>query len=185
MRIWLPLAIIITLFCGLIYVVAQQIVRIGANEPQVAIVGDIVTALQAGIDPKSIPSNQALDISTSLSPYVMIFDDSGTPIASSAQLNGATPVPPKGIFDYARAQGEDRVTWQPAPGVRSAAIIRHYAGTESSGFVLVGRSLKEAERETQSLMFLVLLGWAAMLIISFLSVFFLQKYEAHILKLFP
>jgi hypothetical protein len=184
MRAWLPMALVITLFCGLLYVVTQQLVRIGANEPQVAIAGDVASVLQAGADPKAILGSQSLDISTSLSPFVMIFDESGTPVASTAELNGKVPSIPKGVFDYTLIHSEDRITWQPQLGVRSATIVRHYSGAKS-GFVLVGRSLREAERETQSLMYIILIGWAAALILSALGVFVLQKYDSYLLKFFP
>ena len=53
-------------------------------------------------------------MAASLAPYLIVFDDAGRPIASSARLAGAPPVPPPGVFDYTRAAGEDRITWQPS-----------------------------------------------------------------------
>ena len=39
-------------------------------------------------------------------------------------------------------RGEDRLTWQPEPGVRSATVVVHYQGAQA-GFVMAGRSLRE------------------------------------------
>jgi hypothetical protein len=47
-------------------------------------------------------------------------------------------------LEYVRSHGEDRVSWQPEPGVRIAAVIIRYQGAQS-GFVLAGRSLREVE----------------------------------------
>jgi hypothetical protein len=47
-------------------------------------------------------------------------------------------------LDYVRTHGQDRVTWQPEPGVRIAAVVVRYQGAQP-GFVLAGRSLREVE----------------------------------------
>lgn len=41
---------------------------------------------------------------------LVVYDDAGRPIASSARLDGSTPRPPKGVFDFGRANREERVT---------------------------------------------------------------------------
>ncbi len=40
--------------------------------------------------------------------------------------------------------GEDRITWQPEPGIRSAVVVVHYTGA-TPGYVMAGRSLREVE----------------------------------------
>jgi len=74
-------------------------------------------------------------------------------------LSGSTPVPPLGVFDSVRSRGEDRITWQPAPGVRSAAVITHY----QQGFVLVGRSLRLVEQRESGAEGVVGLFWVVTL----------------------
>jgi hypothetical protein len=55
-----------------------------------------------------------------------------------------------GVFDYVRQHDQDRITWQPEPGVRIATVVAGYTGSQS-GFVLAGRSLREVEkRESQA-----------------------------------
>ena len=148
LRYWLPLAVVTTLLSGLIYLEVQQSLRWGANDPQIQMAEDAGAALTAGGTPASVLPAAQVEISSSLAPFIVIFNDSGEPVGSSAQLHGVTPALPSGIFDYARQKGEDRITWQPELGVRIAAVVVAYGGAQP-GFVLAGRSLREVEiRET-------------------------------------
>jgi hypothetical protein len=149
LRYWLPLAAVITLLCGLIYLAVQQSLRQGANDPQIQMAEDAAAVLAAGGTPESVLPVALVEISTSLAPFMVVYSDIGEPLASSARLLGAIPALPPGIFDYTRNNGEDRVSWQPESGVRIAAVVVAYGGAEP-GFVLAGRSLREVEkRESQ------------------------------------
>ena len=149
LRHWLPLAVVIVLLCGLIYLTVQQSLRMGANDPQIQMAEEAATSLAAGGTPVSILPATQLDISTSLAPFLVVYSDTGEPLASSGLLDGAVPLLPAGIFDYTRQKGEDRVSWQPESGVRVAAVVVAYGGS-LPGFVLAGRSLREVEiRESQ------------------------------------
>ena len=148
-RYWLPLAAVITLLSGLIYLAVQQSLRWGANDPQIQMAEDAAVALTAGGTPESVLTSAQVEISSSLSPFMVVYNAAGEPVVSSALLHGATPALPSGIFDYTRQKGEDRVTWQPEAGVRIAAVVVAYGGSQP-GFVLTGRSLREVEiRESQ------------------------------------
>lgn len=148
-RHWLPLAVVIVLLCGLVYLDVQQSLRWGANDPQIQMAEDGAAALAAGGTPGSVLPATQVDISTSLAPFLVIYKDTGEPLASSGLLHGAAPLLPSGIFTYTRQNGEDRVSWQPEPGVRVAAVVVAYGGSQP-GFVLAGRSLREVEqRESQ------------------------------------
>jgi hypothetical protein len=48
------------------------------------------------------------------------------------------------VFDSVRQNGEDRISWQPEPGARYAAVVERVTGAQP-GFVLVARSLRETE----------------------------------------
>jgi hypothetical protein len=64
------------------------------------------------------------------------------------RLDGAPQMPPKGVLASATDR-QNRITWQPQSGVRIALVVQHFGGTNQNGYVLVGRSLKDAEvRET-------------------------------------
>jgi len=149
LRHWLPLAVVVVLLCGLVYLTVQQSLRMGANDPQIQMAEDAAASLAAGGTPVSILPTSQLDISSSLAPFLVVYSDTGEPLASSGLLNGTAPLLPAGIFDYTRQKGEDRVSWQPESGVRVAAVVVAYGGSQP-GFVLAGRSLREVEiREGQ------------------------------------
>ena len=152
-RHWLPLALIICAFCGLTYLVAQQMLRIGANDPQIQLAEDTAAAWAKGTSPTT-NAFPPVEISTSLSPFLMAFDPTGNIVVSSGMLHGQKPTLPAGILDYAAAHGEDRISWQPEPGVRVATVIVPVDGGKT-GYVLIGRSLREVENRINQLGLLV------------------------------
>jgi hypothetical protein len=144
LRQWFPLAIVITAVCGLVYLAVQQELRQTANDPQIQIAEDTAAALENGTPVESLVPVEKVAIERSLAPFVMVFDDRGEVLGSSALLLGRVPQLPAGIFDYVRTHGEDRVTWEPEPSVRIAAVVVRCQGAQP-GFVLAGRSLREVE----------------------------------------
>jgi hypothetical protein len=142
---WLPLAIATAGLCALVYLTAQQSLRMGANDPQIQMAEDAASNLNAGASVESVVPSAKVEIADSLAPFLMVFDDTGKVLASSATLHGAVPTYPAGVLDYTRQKGQDRVTWQPEAGVRMATVVVHY----QNGFVMAGRSLLDVEiRET-------------------------------------
>ncbi len=168
---WLPLAAISVVVCGLVYVVAQQVLRQSANDPQIQMAEDAAAALAAGTPAAELAPPGQVELSQSLAPAVMIFDDQGQVLASSARLHGEVPSLPAGLLDYVRAHGEDRVTWQPESGVRQAAVIVRAQGTQN-GFVLSARSLREVEKREAQAQLLSGVGLLASLIVSLVAVIF-------------
>ena len=168
LKYWLLLAVIITGLSGLFYVVVQQDIRLSANNPQIQMAEDTAAKLADGQQAQDIVPSEKIDIAKSLAPYTIVFDTTGKPIASSALLNGQIPTIPPGVFDYVRQNGEDRVTWQPQPGVRSAIVVTQFKGS-NPGFVVAGRSLREVEIREDDILHIVLLGWIAMLVVSLLA----------------
>jgi hypothetical protein len=113
---------------------------------------DAAAVLARGDRVESVLPTTQVDLEQSIAPFITVFDDTGTPLASSGLLHGQMPAIPAGVFDYVRQHGEDRITWQPEPGVRQAIVVVSYTG-DHSGFVVAGRSLREVERrEDQALM---------------------------------
>jgi hypothetical protein len=170
---WLPLAAVVFALCGLVYVVAQQVLRQSANDPQIQMAQDTAAALAAGEPAAQLVPSAQVEISQSLAPVVMIFDDQGEVLASSARLHGQIPSLPPGLLDYVRAHGEDRVTWQPESGVRLATVIVRAEGAHP-GFVLAGRSLGEVEKRVSQIELLSGLGLAAILGASLVIVIFCE-----------
>jgi len=143
---WLPLAIATAGLCALVYLTVQQSLRMGANDPQIQMAEDAASQLNTGASVESVIPSNKVEIADSLAPFVIVFDQSGKVLASSATLHGAVPIYPSGVLDYTRQKGQDRVTWQPEVGVRMATVVVSY----KNGLVLAGRSLLEVEiRETQ------------------------------------
>jgi hypothetical protein len=123
-----------------------------ANHPQIEIVHTAVSRLDGGASPADVLPARSVDIATSTDPYVIVTRADQTVLASSGSLSGQVVLPPPGVFESVRRNGEDRVTWQPAAGVRSWIVVDSYRG----GFVIAGRSPSGAEQSAY-----VLLLWAS------------------------
>ena len=162
------MAAIVTGLSGLLYAAVQQDLRQSANDPQIQMAEDTAAKLADGQQVQNVVPAEKVDIANSLAPYIIVFDATGKPIASSVQLNGQTPTIPSGVFDYVRQNGEDRITWQPQSGVRSAIVVTQFKGP-NPGFVLAGRSLREVEIREDDIMHLILLGWIAILLVTLLA----------------
>ncbi len=167
---WLPLAIGGSVIMLVAYVTLQQNYRQSANDPQIMLAEDAARALSAGYPLNALFDGSArIDMSKSLATFAMVFDGTGRLLGSSASNGSSSPVlPPSGIFDYVRANGQDRVSWQTPSGLRYAAVVMPWkAGTSTSGFVLVARSLRETEVREDQLGWMFLLGWCGFLFLTF------------------
>lgn len=172
LKTWAPIAATIIVLTLTGYILVQQNYRSSANDPQIQIVDDIVEAIEKGTPPDSIvPPSGNTDISKSLAAFVLLYDDNGKQIGSSAKLDGKSPSFPKGVMDNVKKSGNKAmITWQPRDGVRIASVLGRYtlADGKTSGIIIAGRSLREIEiRENQSLI-ISALGALLALIITFL-----------------
>ncbi len=166
---WLPLAVTIVIFTGLILVAVQQNYRNSANDPQIQIAEDVATAINNGsAAPDAIVSpTPTTDMAASLSSFVTIYSATGTPIGSSVSLDGKLPTLPSGIFDNVKTHGQDRFTWEPQKDLRIATVVTKYTTGSDSGFVLAGRSLRDIETRESQLSLMSLIAGLAALILSF------------------
>lgn len=167
-------ALVLTLIFGTIYAIVQQNYRMSANDPQIQIAEDASSDLSNGILPARLTATTTIrDIAVSISPFLVVYDDSEKAVAWSGTLDGKPPELPAGVLDYVRANGEDRVTWQPYsashPDVRIAAVVERFSGNKP-GFVLVGRSLREVEIRESQLMIFAASGWILALAIDLFCV---------------
>lgn len=160
---FLPIAVVIVLLSGLIYVTGQQINRMGANDPQIEIAENLARTYGQGNDQPLLANGEKSDITQTLSPFAIRFDQNGQPIDSTTLLDGLVPTPPAGVLRFAKDHGEDRVTWQPKKGVRIASVIKYFSGKQT-GYILVGRSLREVEKRQDALLTQLALGSVATLI---------------------
>lgn len=139
-----------TLTLGCVYLSVQQNFRMNANDPQIEIAQDASRSLAGGLRAvhDRISVSGPVPIERSLAPWLAVFTSEGRVRATSGLLNGAPPSMPAGVFAFVRAHGEDRVTWQPQPGIRSALIVTQ---TPQGAFVVAGRSLREVEKRESNL----------------------------------
>ena len=98
-------------------------------------------------------------MAASLAPFVVIYDAAGNVLATDGQLDGHDPVPPLGVLDAARTHPPNKVTWQPRDGVRIASVTVPWHG----GTVLSGRSLREVERQEDTILLIAAAAWLVML----------------------
>lgn len=163
LRLFLPIAFASTAISGLIYISVQQVLRQSANDPQIQIARDLAENLQNGKTAQEIIGQVQVDLSKSLATFIIIFDDVGKPIASQAVLDGRIPTPPAGVFTYTKQNKQDRITWEPKPNIREAAVLVRFEGS-NPGFILVGRSLSEVEKRISALEMQVKVGLAVALL---------------------
>lgn len=152
--------------------------RSSANDPQIQMAEDAADAISSGHAFENVLPKVRVDISKSLAPYLIIYDNQGHIFSSSATLHGKVPQLPDGVFSETQKRGELRFTWEPLQGVRQAVVLIAYPGV-NSGYVLAGRSLREVENRMDDLGIAILAGWITSFIVSFIvvwiSVYFLSK----------
>jgi hypothetical protein len=161
--LWAPIAVALASVALLVYGAVQQDLRQSANDPQIELAENAAAGLNAGQPVASVLPAERVDLSSGLAPFVVVYDAHGDVLAASATLNGIVPPLPAGVLDAVAGRGEDRITWQPGPGIRIATVIVPYGGTEP-GFVLAGRSLRLVEQREDDALREVAAGLAAGLI---------------------
>lgn len=182
---WLPLAISIIMLSALIFVGVQHNYRQSANDPQIQIAEDIVAAIGQGQPADAIVSPEpTADMAKGLSPFLIVYNESGSALGGSVQLDGKIPVLPAGVFNEAKKNGQHRLTWKPKDDVSMATVVMYYGG-EKPGFIAVGRSLREVEKRISQMTITIALGTAATLLATLLLSMLLvkpepQHHEAHL-----
>ncbi len=176
---WVPMAIAIMGFSLLIYATVQHNYRSSLNDPQIQIAEDGALALLSGKQPAEIvPRVTPIDLNKSLAPFIAVVDSDGTVLETDAVLDGKPPKPPEGIFAYAKAYGEDRVTWQPNETTRIALVVK-YVGSRSGRFVASGRNMREIEIRERDLEFQIIIAMlfllASTLIFKIIAMFIIRK----------
>ena len=149
-----------TVLALLVYAAVQQAHRAGGNDPQIQVAEDAAGALARGADPHAVAGGPAVDLAAGVAVWTSVFDATNGVLASTAVLDGRTPAPPAGVLETARNEGENRISWQPRPGVRSATVSVVVPGG-SRMVVTAGRSLREVEVREGRLELIVGAAWLA------------------------
>ncbi len=176
-KVWLPIAFVVTVLSGVIYWVMQQNYRQSVYDPQIEIAEDSALAMQTS--PFRLGPSMFIDISKSLATFKIFYGADRKIIESDAVLNGQSPTLPNGVFDWAQSHGEDRFTWQPQDNIRIATVVVSFNSSKSSGYVVVGRNLREVERRIEKLGLQILIGWGISMMGSLTLVFILETTSHH------
>ena len=155
---------LVTIVMLLIYATVQQTYRTGLNDPQIQIARDISSKLEKGRSIESFIATDSIDITRSLSPFIILYDGQGKAIRSNAFLDGKMPQVPAGLFDIVKNKSEHRVTWQPRKGVRMAMVIVQ-TNAAPVQFVASGRSMTDVEERIQQMRTMVFFAWVICLVI--------------------
>lgn len=136
-----------------VYLTAQHLERSGADDSPVRLASQVLSTPPA--DPTRV------DLATSLAPFYVIYDADGTATDGNGYLDGALAQVPAGVITTAADRGDNRVTWQPRPGLRFATVeIR-----DGDRVILAGQSLAPSEARTDNLGLLLLAGGGASLVL--------------------
>lgn len=147
---WISLGFSITVIFLFGFLATQQIYRMSANDTPAEIAHNVDLSLGEGTPYKYFSSARPVEIGLSLTPFVLLYDLDGKPLAGNGALDGNYPVPPKGIFEGLRKDKESRFTWEPKPKARQAVVALFHEGNNPA-FIIVGRSLTETEQHIKQL----------------------------------
>jgi hypothetical protein len=167
LKLWFPFAVTLTLIMVIIYFSWQQNYRQNANDPQYQMAEDAANAISRGADPKSFVSGPSNELNSSLSPYLIIYDEQLKPVASTVVLNGQVPLLPSGVLAFVKTKGEDAITWKPREGMRQALVITKTNGSKLY-YIAAGRSLRLTEQRIALLGQQLTFWWGCSVIILFM-----------------
>jgi len=147
--------------------------RQSANHPQIQIAEDASVAFEQNQFTNEtlkssfesfVPSIGQVDLGTSLSPWIQIYDASHEVIESSVSIQEAqtTPRVSSELFEGLAKHDQIRLTWQPRKGIRQAIVITKFSGLRS-GYIVVGRSLREVEDQMKILTVIISAAWFVMM----------------------
>ena len=170
-RIWLVIVGTATLILGAAYTMVQQSTRRAAHDAPIAKAQAAKQLLESGAAPADVVPNQKIDLKENINVFVIVTDKDQHVLASSAQLNGQTPLPPIGVFKYTKTHGADTLTWQPADDVRIASHTLAY----KDGYIVTGQSLDPAEDRIDSYSLITLAAWLAIILWATIVLLFVRK----------
>jgi hypothetical protein len=158
------------------YVIAQNILRSEADDPQIQMAEEVSFLLNHNAPMGPLVPEIGVELSESLKTFIQIYDEKGSLLDGNATMNGISPKIPKDVLSYAKEHEENRLTWRLESGVRIAAVISHYGG-QNPGYAVAGRSLRETENRIGGIGKLCFFFWLGMMLFAcaFYRFFFGKK----------
>lgn len=172
-RSWLAVLGASTLVLAAAYAMVQQSTRLSADDQPIVIGKTMVKELAGGAQPSDTVPNLNTDLREDPTVFAIVTDSGRHILASSASLDGKTPLPPAGTFEFTKNNNTDHFTWEPANGVRLATRMYNYGTGDNGGFIITGQSLEQAENKIKTYTVLVVAAWIAVFI--WTSVIYLSK----------
>jgi hypothetical protein len=163
---WAAGAALITIAAFLAWLSYGLSLRNGGDRQPLRLAAEAAGQLTSGSPPARVLP-PAVDMASSPAPFVIVYDAQHHILASSGHLGSRTPRLPAGVLTWVAAHGQDRITWQPEPGLREAAVIKPYRGPHP-GFVLAAQSLQRISAQQRTLTWSIAVIWLAAVAISFL-----------------
>jgi len=160
-KAWLPIALAISAMSGLVYVTGQQILRQGANDPQIQLAEDWAQDIQGGVQPPQLNLGNTIDPTKSVAPFGIVYDAKGVLATGSVKEPNAMSLPDGVIASVDKSSNtESRFTWQPASGARFAVVIKRAQrdGAEPY-YVLAGRNMVEVEKRESHVLLMTTFAW--------------------------
>lgn len=170
LRVWLAIVGAATLVLGASYAMVQQSARLAADEQPLTALSDAKQKLSEDIAPNEVVPDEETDLREDSSVFVIITDENKKVIASSALLDGQSPLPTKDVFARAEQAGKDNFTWEPKKGVRHAVSIQKF-DDNAGGYILAGKSLKETEQKIVTYTQIAVFTWLGIVILTMLMLF--------------
>lgn len=163
---WAPLAVVILSFFGAGYMATEYVIRSSAYDPQIQIAEDFARALASGEDVKKLVPDAQVDIANSLASFIVTYGDDFKPTKSSGNHDAQIPTPNKSVFDSAKTNSQHSMEWEAYDNINVAIVMRRYEGAQS-GYVMVGRNIREINRRVSELQNYWLVGVLTALVGSF------------------
>jgi hypothetical protein len=173
----ITLCVVLTLMGGAAAITMQQLLRRGADQPQIQMAKNYASQIVVGKRLEDVLPPVHIDIARSLEPFAIYYNDQGEPVGATGHLDQSVPAPPAGVFSYLRTHPVDNFTWQPRPGLRIAAVAFHVNGP-NPGFILVGRSLTLVQQQENALRRGTFITWFALMALLALGALFLNRAQA-------
>ena len=150
---WLIGAAVLSVSIGAVYLVAQQIERLGADDAGTRLGSEIASDIPGAR--ADIESRPAVDLANNLQPFFVVYDQFGMPEFGTGYFDGQLASVPVGVIETAFANGSNSVTWQPDDGLRFATV----AVRQGDEVVLAGQSLAPSESRTTRIEWVLFLVW--------------------------